>query len=155
MKPVYYGIYAGLATIACYLIFYAISPELMIQWGQWINVSTLAFYIMAMYIAIWKANHTDFRLSLREGFTVFIVANALYSLFYYVMFKYFDPKLVDLQFEMMQSRGWTKGVIKREDVMITSGGVFFNYAFSLIGGFILSAIVVWVVNRRRQMYHNQ
>ncbi|MFM9947072.1 MAG: DUF4199 domain-containing protein [Saprospiraceae bacterium] len=155
MKPVYYGIYAGLATIACYLIFYAISPEMMIKWGLWINLSTLAFYIFAMYIAIWNAGHSDFRLSLREGFTVFIVANALYSLFYYVMFKYFDPKLVDLQFEMMQSRGWTKGVIKREDVMITPGGVFFNYAFSLIGGFILSAIVVWVVNRRRQMYHNQ
>jgi hypothetical protein len=92
---------------------------------------------------------------LREAFTVFIVANALYSLFYYVMFKYFDPKLVDLQYELMRSSGWTDGKIKREDVSITPNGAFFNYAFSLIGGFILSVIVVWVVNRRRQMYHNQ
>ncbi|NUO03450.1 MAG: DUF4199 domain-containing protein [Saprospiraceae bacterium] len=153
MKSVLYGTYAGLATIAYFFIFYSVSPETMLHWG--VNLSSFIFYIAAMYLAVWKSGQADFRLALREAFTVFIVANALYSLFYYFMFKYFDPKLVDLQYEMMRSSGWTEGKIKREDVTITPGGAFFNYSFSLIGGFILSVIVVWVVNRRRQMYHNQ
>lgn len=153
MKPVFYGAGAGLAAILYYLIFYAISPSAMLHWG--VNLSSLIFYIVAMYIAVWKAGHTDFRLSLREAFTVFIVANGLFAIFYYFLFKHFDPKLVDLQYEMMNQSGWTQGKIKREDVAVTANGAFFNYAFSLIGGFILSLIVVSAANRRRQLYHNQ
>jgi len=154
MKPVIYGVYAGLATIAFYLIFYALSPKTMLH--PVVYLSSFVFYIIAMYIAVWTAEHSEFRLSLREAFTVFIVANGLYAIFYYALTEYYDPKLIDLQYEMMKSGGWTNnGKIKREDLNNTPNKAFFNYSFSLIGGFILSVIVVFVVNRRRQMYYKQ
>ncbi len=155
MKSVLFGVYAGVATILLYVAFYAVNPELMINWGLWLNLGSLLFYSIAMYLAVWKAGETEFRLSLREAFTVFIIANALYSLFYYYLFKYFDPKLVDLQYEALRNSNFGDGKIKPEDVVVTANSVFFNYSFSLIGGFLLSVIVVWVVNRRRQMYFNQ
>ncbi len=83
---------------------------------------------------------------IRNPFTVFLIANLIFHLFYYVLFSYIDPSLYDLQLEVMEGYlpASQPGVASEDSILdeqIGTGSLLFAYAKGAMGGFILSIII--------------
>ena len=100
-----------------------------------------------MFRAVQQLDSSAFKGSLQVAFLVFVLANALFYLFYYLLFTVFDPGLVDLQREMLANNPMWEGGNTEIDLTVTLGRVLFSFAYSLIGGFILALIVSAVARR--------
>lgn len=132
-----YGLFAGLITILYFILFYTINPRLML--GSLVWWSSLIFFLVAMVMAIKKSDQTlGLRAALQTAFLVFIVANFLFYTFFYLLFGVFDPELVEVQKEMMKTNPAAAEQLRSKDFSVTLSGTFFNYLYSLIGGFVLA-----------------
>lgn len=151
-----YGLIAGVSTIAYLLLFYFISPRLMLN--GFIIWSTLVIFLIFMYRATIQVRKNlesfPFSLALRPSFTVFVLATLIYNLFYYLMFNVFDPGLLEVQYELIQENaGLFAGLSGRpemedqianlslDDIRVTFKSVLFASARSVLGGFILSLMM--------------
>jgi magnesium-transporting ATPase (P-type) len=101
-----YGLLAGLATVGYFLLFYVIDRSLFLDWK--VYWSSLLIYVFCMYracVATRSKNENEV-LSFPDGFRIsfqtFIIANGIFYLFYYILFNFVDPGLVDLQKELAQ-----------------------------------------------------
>jgi hypothetical protein len=159
-----YGLFAGGATIACLLLFYIVDPRLVLS--AWVIWSTLIFYVVAMALAVRSRRESvegrlSFREAVRPAFAVFAIANLLYYAFYFLLFNAIDPALADVQRELAPERlerlSWLLGrenteAMRRnfeaEDFRVTLPGAAFAYVRSLLGGFLLAALVAGVTNRQ-------
>ncbi|MEM9823526.1 MAG: DUF4199 domain-containing protein [Bacteroidota bacterium] len=150
-----YGIFAGIATITYSVIFYLIDPKIMLS--GWVYYSSFLFYLIGMFLAVFKAREAegglDFRTALSISFKVFLLANIFYYVFSYVMFNYIDPGLIELQKSMMEAflegRGDEQSQamleeMKKGDLSYSFSTVFFSFAFSTISGFLLSLLVAGI-----------
>ncbi|MCB0608428.1 MAG: DUF4199 family protein [Lewinellaceae bacterium] len=131
-----FGAIAGTATVVLFLLFYWIDRPLVNHPALWWG--SMILYLVFMYRAVKSAAPGDFRSALQPAFLTFVVANALFYLFYYLLFGVFDPGLVDLQRETMVSDPRFGQAFENYDLKVTLGNTFFRYCYSLIGGFILS-----------------
>ena len=154
-----YGLIAGIGTIAYFLLFYFIDKELLFNpFVYWVP---LGFYLALMWRALQAGEQGQvpgFRDALRTAFLVFVVANFLYYLFYYLLYSLIDPGLIDLQREAMREsldqQGHLLSEEQREELLEslkdgrlapTVSGVFFTFVRSLIGGFVaaLGMAALW------------
>lgn len=150
------GIFAGVGTVAYLLLFYFISPRLMLSSG--IIWSTLIIYLVFMYRATVqvrdRVDSFPIQLALRPPFIAYVVASLIYYAFYYLLFNVFDPGLLDIQYELMLEKAQRLAdlvgaeqfkdqveQISREDLQVTFRVVAFDAARSIIGGFLLSLIL--------------
>lgn len=136
-----YGLIAGLITVTYFLLFYTVNPRIML--GSIVWWSSLVIYLIAMVLAVKKRaskaeNYITLRSALQTGFLVFVIANLLFYTFFYLLFGLFDPSLVDLQKEMMSANPAVADELNTKDFSVTLSGTFFNYLYSLIGGFLLA-----------------
>ena len=138
-----YGIAAGLLTIIFYTVVYMIDRSLF--FSPIVHWSSFLFYIYFMAVA-WKdaGKPEDFRESLKIMFVIYLIANAIYYIFYYLIFKVVDPDIVEIQKEMMVSRGMDiEGI--NFDLNFTQ--LILGYASSCIGGFVIAAITAYLVKK--------
>ena len=139
------GIAAGILTVGVFLLFYFIDRALLLN--AWVWWGSLAIYLIFMFRTLRQVNTTSFRDSLQAVFLVFILANAAFYLFYYLLFSVFDPGLVDLQRQLLAEHPmWQEGN-SDADLSVTPTRTLFSFIYSLIGGFILSLIVCGVGRR--------
>ena len=145
-----FGFLTGLITVAYFTAFYLINPRLMLHPVVW--WSSLLFYLAGMYYAIERQQAEggellSFRAAITPAFQVFVIANALFFIFYYLLFAVVDPSLVTIQEEMMKARAdWLDGA-DLPDLTVTLKKTFFDFAYSLIGGFVLAAMVAAFLTR--------
>ncbi|MCB0585164.1 MAG: DUF4199 domain-containing protein [Phaeodactylibacter sp.] len=149
-----YGLIAGVGTVAYFLLFYFIKKELL--FNPFVYWASLGICLALMWSAIQEEKRfagapPGIRASLRTAFLVFVIANFIYYAFYFFLYGYADPGLVDLQREVMkesleQSRNLLSEEqreqmlesLKGDKLNPTAGKVFFTFARSLIGGFVFS-----------------
>jgi len=154
---------AGIGTVLYLLIFYAISPRLMLR--SWVLWGSLIIYLICMVLACYRERerikgYYPLQSALKTAFAVFVAANVIYYAFYYVLFNIVDPGLVDLQRELMlESMDRNAGLIgkgnaeklMREyaegDLRVTLSQLALGFAQGLIGGFLLSLAVAGVMKR--------
>ena len=163
-----YGLWGGLSLIIYFLLFYFIQKDLflnpLVQW------SSLLIYIACMYKSgeeDMRANGTDreFRLLSRTPFITFILATITYWVFYYAI-HLADPELLaiqtETQLEMLRARLEAGPgdpelanklreqiqYLENEGMSMTLGPVLMQLAMGAIGGFVLSAAVVFVLKSR-------
>lgn len=140
-KPfVTYGLTAGIATIALFLLFYLIAPSLMLHPAAWWG--SLLIYLVAMWVAgrkvrLQSAQPLSFRRAMQHVFPVFVIANALFYAFWYVLLRT-DESLIELQFELLKSRGWEG---ERELLYPSMGRSLLMLLQSFVGGGVLSALL--------------
>jgi len=130
-----YGIIAGGFSISLFAICYFIDRELVLQ--RWLWLGSFAIYLFAMWQAQSKVVGDEFKDLIQPGFLVFIIANAIFYVYYHLLFAAFDPELVDLQAKMLEAAGQDP----KDAKVPTWGGTFFSYVQSLMGGFALAAII--------------
>ncbi|RME34035.1 MAG: DUF4199 family protein [Deltaproteobacteria bacterium] len=144
-KPfVKYGLMAGTATIALFLLLLLLRPAAMfhpvVWWGS------LLIYLTLMWVAGRRARqHSDtplgFRQMMQQVFPVFVVANALFYLFWYVLLAT-RPDLVQIQYDILTARGWEGSI---ELLRPTLAGTLLMLLQSFVGGAVLSALLAWAL----------
>jgi hypothetical protein len=163
-KGVRFGIYAGISVVGLYLLLYLIKGELFFNpFVYWATVG--------IYLAFgWKALEDERqavggRLPLADGlklaFLIFVIANLLYYLFYYLMFKLIDPSLVELQREtgLETLEQWKdslpdeqyrerKRLLEEKGLEVKLQDIALQYARSLLGYFIMALIMAGGGGRR-------
>ena len=159
--------YAAIAvaiTLGTYLLFYFINSKLMV--GPVTHWITLTAVIVCMLIAvrtdreILPANY-PFKRGLTVAFRVFLINTVAFHIFYYVLFVFIDPGLVDLQMQVNQE--WIiwmseamMGIppddpayeqFENMDNTITIRNTFFGLSRNIIGGFIISLPIAAMYRR--------
>ncbi len=135
-----YGLIAGMATIALFLLFYLIRPSMMLHPALWWG--SLLIYLVAMWVGgrevrLQSAQPLSFRRAMQHVFPVFVIANVLFYTFWYALLR-MDQSLIELQFEILQSRGWEG---ERELLNPSIGQGLLMLLQSFVGGGILSALL--------------
>lgn len=136
---------AGVLTVGYFLLFYFINRALLLN--PWVWWGSLTIYLVFMFRVVQQLDTAAFRQSLQGAFLVFVIANAIFYLFYYLLFSVFDPGLVDLQGELLEGNPLWEGGNTELDLSVTMGRVIFSFAYSLIGGFILALLVSAVARK--------
>jgi hypothetical protein len=142
------GLLAGVYTIAAFSIVYALNPTWMLH-RAWFLGSFL-IYIALMFRAALTSSGEVFRDVVRPPFVVFIVANLLFHLFYYILFTFIDPGLYDVQLKLLAEAGQLPNKADRESLIMTPAKSLFTYINSLIGGFALSSVIAFIVLKTRR-----
>lgn len=145
-KNIINGLLAGIVTIVCFQIAYMVDPHWMVN-TQMKIASTLIFLPFMSRAAAQPAS-IDVKKGIQAAFLVFIIANAMYYLYYFLQINVFDDNLLVLLKEEMV-RYYDEVTMKAlEGFEVTAqrvGGLFLR---SLIPGFILSSIIAVILNRR-------
>ncbi|RME93848.1 MAG: DUF4199 family protein [Bacteroidetes bacterium] len=130
-----WGIIAGVIVVGLFVVAYFLKREWVLSRGLWLG--TTLVYMLAMYRAQEPVRGQDPRAYIQPGFLTFVVANALFYLFYHLLFAVFDPGLVELQAAALSAAGQDPDKAQ----IPTPGSTFFTYAQSLIFGFVLAAAI--------------
>lgn len=162
-KRLRYGLMAGVGTVAYLLLFYLISPRLMLS--SWVMWGSMIIFIACMVVACQRERAQmnggyPLRTALRSAFSVYVIASAIYYLFYFLLFGVIDPELVELQrtlllenleyYERVLGEDNVEEMMRRyqeEDLSVTLGNTILDFAWGLIGGFVISLIVAGVMQR--------
>jgi hypothetical protein len=92
------GIIAGIAVVGYVLLFYFMDRKL--AFSAAVRFSSLLVCAVFMYLAIKDVQTPDFKVLLRGAFAVFLIANACYYVYDYVLFNMIDKSLMDMEKEM-------------------------------------------------------
>jgi Protein of unknown function (DUF4199) len=92
------GIIAGIAVVGYGLLFYYVDRTS--TFSPSIRFSSLLIYALFMFLAIKDVKAPDFKVLLRGAFGVFLIANAFYYVYDFVLFNYIDPSLIDIEKDM-------------------------------------------------------
>lgn len=141
------GLYTGLGIIAYLLVFYLIDHALLVNpfvyWG------TLLVAVIGMASAVRRrrseqGEKIEKKEALKIAFLVYVIAMAFFYAFYFLMLRYIDPSLTELQKAAMEAAGQD---ISQIDFTMTIGKAISGYIISLIGGFLVSYLLATVMKR--------
>jgi hypothetical protein len=156
-----FGVFAGLGTLMFLFLFYWIEKQLMLSPG--VIWSTMFLYILGMYMAGVESRKEnggfiDFKTALKAAFLVYVIANGIYHLYNYVLYNFLDPDMLNVQkaflennmeqIEGMMGEDWAKQFREGIDKLnYNMADVISAYISSLIGGFLLAAIIARIVRK--------
>jgi len=152
-----FGVLAGIGTILILLVSYYIDKRLMLSPS--VVWSTTIFYLIGMYMAALEdrkrgGGFISFKDALQTCFIVWMVANAIYHVFIYCHFNYFDPEMLSVQKEMFLEMNEKAGLLNEklstqvaEELSYDLKQTITGYIMSLIGGFAISAIIARLIRR--------
>jgi hypothetical protein len=151
-----YGLIAGGSTVLAFLLVYFINKAWMVNYLLYYG--TLLIYLLAMVMAVrsqrtLQGDALTFREGLRVAFAVFVIANALFYVFYYLIHQ-IDPSLAVMQKEAMREMlpkvmpkdelARALEELEKTDMRETLSTVFMGFARGAMGGFILSLIIAYI-----------
>ena len=140
--PIKYGITTGTAMALYLLLFYSMDKAQVLN--PLVFWSSLLFPMVGMVIATRKvkdaqAGEIDKKEAIKTSFLTWLIAMAVLMAFIFILFNFIDNSLIDLQKEQFETA--TGQTVKREDIAMTFGSVFFRWAVMLLPGFLLSYAV--------------
>jgi hypothetical protein len=141
-RGIRWGIIAGGVCVSLFAAVYFLNRPSILSRELWLG--SLMIYVFAMYQAQRVVEGDDFMAYIQPGFMVFVVANALFYLYYHLLFSVFDPELVQLQADLLAANGQDP----KDAVAPTISTSFLSYAQSLIFGFGLAAAIGFLVRSK-------
>lgn len=163
-RGIKYGLIAGGVTVAIYLLFYVIDKELI--FNSFLNWASVGLYLAVAWKAVDDERQAigakiEFQQALKVGFTVFVVANLVYYLYYYLLHGLVDPELEEVQRSVMRStlearRSMIseeqyeafKDSLDGDSLKVGWQNTLLTYARSLIGYFIIALGIAGLASRR-------
>lgn len=161
-----YGLFAGVGMVAYILLFYFWDPRLIFMPS--VLWSSLLIYLFFMWKGCAKAYQlsTDdysFQQAIKDAFTIYVFANIVYYVFYYILMKFVDPSLLMVQQEVSlenlefyaermdqkQFESMKKALLEGE-LGIKLNDVLFSFGTSAIGGFFLALITGGIFVKSRE-----
>jgi len=161
-----WGLIGGIGSIMLTLVLYLIDPPMIFGSAAWLG---FAIYIATMYMAgndqkKLQGGYIAWGEALKPTFLTYVLATALYFIFHFILFKFIDPSLLDVQKEVaMQSlEGWADFIGEEgmeaaiqgieESTNMTVSTQTFGWAFNLIFGFFFGAIISAILKRSKPEY---
>lgn len=153
-----YGLLAGAARVALFLLLFFLNKEWMLSYT--VYYLSVLLVIIAMYLATSRegelAETYPTQAALRTAFLTFVVANAVFYSFYFIIHQ-LDPSLAEIQKEMARAfypmitpkdqLETALEALEKTDFTLTLSQTLFRYARSLIAGFILAGGIGYVTRR--------
>lgn len=115
-------------------------------------------YLAAMVMASLRSPRLPRSQALRNAFVAFLCVNACYYVYYFVVIRYLDPELVQLQSELLiesarEGSGRAPGRLADDPAYLyapdkirpTAGGTLLSYAWSAILGAAFSFLLSFLV----------
>lgn len=158
-----YGIIAGVATVGYYLLLYFSNKQGFFNlYAWWAGLLPMLLFMILGTLRLREKQAGVLRLStgLQTAFLIFVLSSLLFYIFYFVLLKYIDPEMLRIQQETALqtlerfSRGRGDDLEPYEDFYREQGleisltTVIFRYVQSLIGGFILSLGLAFVLKNK-------
>ena len=138
-----FGITAGLLAVAAYIVAYFISLDAFLS--QLLFYLTLSVYLIAMYRLADKtvaSGKDSFKEIVRPLFICYLVANAIYFLFYYIMITMVNPEIYTQQTALMAPK-MKQLAIEDTNLEFKLSHYILYYFQSAIFGFIVSASIAF------------
>ncbi len=163
-RGVKYGLIAGGITVGIYLLFYFINKELI--FNSFLNWATVGLYLAVAWKAVDDERQAigakiEFQQALKVGFTVFVAANLVYYLYYYLLHGLIDPELEAVQRSVMRTTlEARRSMISEEQyeafneslegdgLKVGWQNTLLTYARSLIGYFVIALGIAGLASRR-------
>lgn len=159
-----YGVIAGLIAIL-YLggiyLYSEISLEKQLMVHPYVTFSKHLVYLFFMFLSLKsivnQKNVKELSVFIKPAFVTFLIANLIFYIFYYVMFKYIDTSLMDASMEYMHEfvpDHKEEGIPGRKNPLeetkrgINLSSTIFAYVREIILGFVLSGILALIYRRR-------
>lgn len=153
-----YGIFAGLSTIlllGC-IYFYSVfflTKQLMVH--PYVTFGRFLVYAIFMYLSIktflkLSPGEKPFKELIKPAFVCFLIANLVFYVFYYIMFKWLDPDLMEASNKYMADyfekqdvklQPGKREVLTTDSQSIGLSSTIFAYVREIILGFIIAAIL--------------
>lgn len=143
-----YGVLAGFLTVGLYIILWLTNKEFVFNpFIWWASLGIYMYFMIRAARELGDGGLKPYQIVLRDAFGVFVFANAIFYLFYWILITQVDPSLVEVQQQVMVKAYENHGKSIDEQTKITIeafsfGNTFFRYAYSLLGGFLLSLVSV-------------
>ncbi len=136
-----YGIITGMAIVLYLFVFHQINRELVLN--PLVYWSPIAVSLLAMTMVVRKEREAnggkiEQRVALKHAFLTFVVCYFFFAFFSFILFKYVDPGLAEVQKKAMVDAGRE---IDDLDSNLTIGKFLPIYVFMHIPGFLLSYMV--------------
>ena len=152
-KTIINGIIAGAIAIFMFVVAYLIDRELI--FNPILYWASMFPFIVMMWLSIRDAVTIgdEHKSLLRAGFVCFLIANAVYFIYYFVMMKYVAHDLHVLKIEemnkaMMELDRLPGAATEPLNTNITLWGVLLSYFQGAIGGFVLSLLLVFMNKKK-------
>jgi len=140
-KAIRYGVFAGMLTVLYFELFFFYDKRVMlspgVQWGSFV-IFLVFMYKAGRDLVIATPGELRTKDVLKPIFTVFVIANTIYYVYYYLLMNYFSPDLVAIQEEVIKSYGGDLSTAKPD---ISMKSMLIGYSSGTIGGFIISLIM--------------
>ncbi len=152
-----YGLLAGTLNVGLYLLAFFVEKEWffhpVLPWIGWILFVAI-MYRVGMQERAERADY-PFQSALRTAFGICAIGLVLFQAFYLLQVYVFDPSLIDLQADVINRTAQTMGQflgqdlnamkVSPEDLAFDLGGALLHLARSLVGGFLVSALIALIV----------
>ena len=138
-----YGLMAGAITVVIYCLAYFINPDLFLS--PLVYWTTLALYVIFMLDLASKSVKQgihNFRDLVRPLFVCFLIANAVYYCYYYIMITYIDPSIFDVQVNKM-AEGFKQLNLESKESSFKWSEYILSYFQAAIGGFAIAAVIAY------------
>lgn len=132
-----WGAIAGVLVVVLFMVVYYLDRAFVLDRNLWLGSTVI--YLLAMYQAQRPVVSDDIKAYIQPGFMTFVIANAIFYIFYHLLFTQIDPGLLDVQAALLESQGYLDDAGGREGLEPTFSKTFFDYTRSLIVGFVLAA----------------
>lgn len=158
-----FGIIAGVVTIGYYLLLYFSNKEVFFNlYAWWAGLIPMLLFMTLGALRLRKKQADNLTLSqgLQTTFLIFVLSSLLFYIFYFVLLKYIDPEMLKIQqetaFRTLERFGQGRGddlepyedFYREKGLEISVWTVIFRYVQSLIGGFILSLGIAFVLKSK-------
>ena len=156
-----YGLIAGGSVVLYFLLFYFLDKLSMLK--MWVAFVSVIIYFFFMVIAIKeqrtiKDDMIDFREAISVAFQTFIIASALYHIFFFYIMKV-DAELVEMlkqitiDFQKRYFADQDLADIEKnlEGYSISFSDVLLSFAQRAIGGFLLSVLIAATMRRGKRL----
>ncbi len=157
------GVIAGLGTSCLALVLYLISALSFFAFaGILTTILVIIFMVRAVREERVDLDYLSFNGALNSAFVVYLIATLLYSIFYFVLFNFIDPTLIDIQKEILAEIfvglgrffgedfvEQTMDALDARDQSYGLGTAIWLFVQQLIPGFIIAAIIAAVMKDRK------
>ncbi len=163
-KALRYGLIAGLVTTLYFggiYLYSEISLEKQLMVHPYVTFSKHLIYLIFMFLCmkstVDKENAKELSVWIKPAFITFLMANLIFYIFYYLMFKYVDNTLMEASMEYMldylpdsKPEGIPGKVNPLTEVSkdIRLSSTIFAYVREIILGFVFSGILALILRRR-------
>ena len=156
-----YGQMAGGSVVLYFLLFYFLDKESMLK--IWVAASSILIYVFFMAKAVsnqrmLQEDIISFREAISVAFITFIIANAIYYIFYFIILKT-NPGLVEILKQMsidfyqkiLANQNPAEIEKSFEGFEVNLSTIVLSFARGAIGGFILSLIIAGTMRRGKRL----